>query len=115
MIAMPPGTPRASPPSGTAPADLPVAGRLLHVQDARPHHQPRQLNLRLQPHDARNITTTGMRALRIGLEGGRVRTSSHQFENDFADNVSDVRHSVRGLARYGRRAVLRRALRQHVQ
>lgn len=41
-------------------------------------------------YDTRNITTTGMRALRIGLEGGAGPHFFYQFENDFADNVSDV-------------------------
>lgn len=39
---------------------------------------------------ARNITTTGARALRIGVEGGAGAHFFYQFENDFADNVSDV-------------------------
>lgn len=41
-------------------------------------------------YNTRNITTTGMRALRIGLEGGAGPHFFYQFENDFADNVSDV-------------------------
>lgn len=41
-------------------------------------------------YDARNITTTGMRALRIGIEGSAGPNFFYQFENDFADNVSDV-------------------------
>ncbi|AJP72568.1 OprO/OprP family phosphate-selective porin [Sphingomonas hengshuiensis] len=39
---------------------------------------------------ARNITTTGARALRIGIEGAVGSHFFYQFENDFADNVSDV-------------------------
>ncbi|MET3827168.1 phosphate-selective porin OprO/OprP [Sphingomonas sp. PvP055] len=41
-------------------------------------------------YDARNITTTGARALRIGIEGAVGPHFFYQFENDFADNVSDV-------------------------
>ena len=41
-------------------------------------------------YDARNITTTGARALRIGIEGAVGTHFFYQFENDFADNVSDV-------------------------
>lgn len=41
-------------------------------------------------YDARNITTTGARALRIGIEGAIGTHFFYQFENDFADNVSDV-------------------------
>ncbi len=41
-------------------------------------------------YEGRNITTTGMRALRIGIEGGVGPHFFYQFENDFADNVSDV-------------------------
>lgn len=40
--------------------------------------------------DARNTTTTGARALRIGIEGAVGTHFFYQFENDFADNVSDV-------------------------
>jgi len=40
--------------------------------------------------DDRNITTTGMRAARIGVEGSVGPHFFYQFENDFADNVSDV-------------------------
>lgn len=40
--------------------------------------------------DARNITTTGARALRIGIEGAVGPHFFYQFENDFADNLSDV-------------------------
>ncbi|MDT8760882.1 porin [Sphingomonas psychrotolerans] len=38
----------------------------------------------------RNITTTGARALRIGIEGAVGPHFFYQFENDFADNTSDV-------------------------
>lgn len=41
-------------------------------------------------YDARNITTTGVRAARIGIEGAAGPNFFYQFENDFADNVSDV-------------------------
>ncbi len=41
-------------------------------------------------YDARNITTTGARALRIGIEGAVGPHFFYQFENDFADNTSDV-------------------------
>ncbi|WP_448663566.1 OprO/OprP family phosphate-selective porin [Sphingomonas sp. CJ20] len=41
-------------------------------------------------YNARNITTTGARALRIGIEGAVGPHFFYQFENDFADNVSDV-------------------------
>ncbi|MHA6718919.1 OprO/OprP family phosphate-selective porin [Sphingomonas sp. RS6] len=41
-------------------------------------------------YDGRNITTTGARALRIGIEGGIGPHFFYQFENDFADNTSDV-------------------------
>lgn len=41
-------------------------------------------------YDGRNITTTGARALRIGIEGAVGAHFFYQFENDFADNVSDV-------------------------
>lgn len=41
-------------------------------------------------YDARNETTTGARALRIGIEGAVGPHFFYQFENDFADNTSDV-------------------------
>jgi phosphate-selective porin OprO/OprP len=41
-------------------------------------------------YDARNVTTTGARALRIGIEGAVGPHFFYQFENDFADNTSDV-------------------------
>lgn len=41
-------------------------------------------------HDARNITTTGMRALRMGLEGGVGPHVFYQFEADFSENEVDV-------------------------
>ncbi|GAA0744376.1 porin [Sphingomonas sp. ABOLD] len=41
-------------------------------------------------YDTRNITTTGARALRIGIEGAVGPHFFYQFENDFADNTSDV-------------------------
>ncbi|KQM96829.1 OprO/OprP family phosphate-selective porin [Sphingomonas sp. Leaf25] len=39
---------------------------------------------------ARNITTTGMRALRLGLEGGVGTHFFYQFEIDFSENDVDV-------------------------
>jgi phosphate-selective porin OprO/OprP len=41
-------------------------------------------------YEGRNITTTGARALRIGIEGAVGAHFFYQFENDFADNTSDV-------------------------
>lgn len=41
-------------------------------------------------HDARNITTTGMRALRLGVEGGVGTHFFYQFESDFSENEVDV-------------------------
>ena len=41
-------------------------------------------------YDTRNTTTTGARALRIGIEGAVGPHFFYQFENDFADNTSDV-------------------------
>ncbi|PSJ40548.1 porin [Allosphingosinicella deserti] len=41
-------------------------------------------------YEGRNITTTGARALRIGIEGAVGPHFFYQFENDFADNTSDV-------------------------
>jgi phosphate-selective porin OprO/OprP len=41
-------------------------------------------------YDARNITTTGMRALRLGLEGGVGTHFFYQFESDFSENEVDV-------------------------
>ncbi|MET0239284.1 MAG: porin, partial [Sphingobium sp.] len=38
----------------------------------------------------RNITTTGMRALRLGLEGGVGTHFFYQFESDFSENQVDV-------------------------
>ncbi|MGV3579065.1 porin [Brevundimonas sp.] len=40
--------------------------------------------------DGRNITTTGMRALRLGLEGGVGSHFFYQFESDFSENQVDV-------------------------
>ncbi|KAK0341082.1 hypothetical protein LTR94_027871, partial [Friedmanniomyces endolithicus] len=39
---------------------------------------------------ARNITTTGMRALRLGLEGGVGTHFFYQFETDFSENEVDI-------------------------
>lgn len=41
-------------------------------------------------YDARNITTTGMRALRLGLEGGVGTHFFYQFESDFSENEVDI-------------------------
>jgi phosphate-selective porin OprO/OprP len=41
-------------------------------------------------YDGRNITTTGMRALRLGLEGGVGPHFFYQFETDFSENEVDV-------------------------
>ncbi|WP_396592611.1 OprO/OprP family phosphate-selective porin [Brevundimonas sp. R86498] len=41
-------------------------------------------------YDGRNITTTGLRAARIGIEGAAGPNFFYQFENDFGDNVSDI-------------------------
>lgn len=41
-------------------------------------------------YEGRNITATGARALRIGIEGAVGPHFFYQFENDFADNTSDV-------------------------
>jgi phosphate-selective porin OprO/OprP len=41
-------------------------------------------------YDGRNITTTGMRALRLGLEGTVGQHFFYQFENDFSENSVDV-------------------------
>ncbi len=41
-------------------------------------------------YDARNITTTGMRALRLGIEGGVGPHFFYQFESDFSENQVDV-------------------------
>lgn len=41
-------------------------------------------------YDARNITTTGARALRLGIEGGIGSHYFYQFETDFVDNQVDV-------------------------
>lgn len=40
--------------------------------------------------DARNITTTGMRALRLGIEGGVGTHFFYQFESDFSENEVDI-------------------------
>jgi phosphate-selective porin OprO and OprP len=40
--------------------------------------------------DARNITTTGMRALRLGVEGGVGTQFFFQFESDFSENEVDI-------------------------
>ena len=55
-------------------------------------------------YEARNITTTGSRALRLGIEGGVGPHFFYQFESDFAENGVDVvtaflgwRHKVAGL------------------
>lgn len=40
--------------------------------------------------DARNITTTGMRALRLGIEGGVGTHFFYQFETDFSENEVDI-------------------------
>jgi phosphate-selective porin OprO and OprP len=52
----------------------------------------------------RNVTTTGSRALRLGIEGGVGPHLFYQFESDFAENGVDVvtaflgwRHQVMGL------------------
>lgn len=41
-------------------------------------------------YDGRNITTTGMRALRLGVEGGVGPHFFYQFESDFSENEVDV-------------------------
>lgn len=41
-------------------------------------------------YDGRNITTTGMRALRLGLEGGVGTHFFYQFESDFSENEVDI-------------------------
>lgn len=41
-------------------------------------------------YDGRNITTTGMRALRLGLEGGVGTHFFYQFETDFSENDVDI-------------------------
>ena len=41
-------------------------------------------------YDGRNLTTTGMRALRLGLEGGVGTHFFYQFESDFSENEVDV-------------------------
>ncbi|MEH3047296.1 OprO/OprP family phosphate-selective porin [Sphingomonas adhaesiva] len=41
-------------------------------------------------YDGRNITTTGMRALRLGIEGGVASHFFYQFEIDFSENETDV-------------------------
>jgi phosphate-selective porin OprO/OprP len=40
--------------------------------------------------DGRNITTTGMRALRLGVEGGVGTQFFYQFEADFSENEVDI-------------------------
>ena len=41
-------------------------------------------------YDGRNITTTGMRALRLGIEGGVGTRFFYQFETDFSENEVDI-------------------------
>jgi phosphate-selective porin OprO/OprP len=41
-------------------------------------------------YDARDITTTGSRALRLGIEGGAGKHFFYQFESDWADNDVDI-------------------------
>jgi len=41
-------------------------------------------------YSGRNITTTGMRALRLGIEGGVGTHFFYQFETDFSENEVDV-------------------------
>ncbi|EZP83771.1 Phosphate-specific outer membrane porin OprP Pyrophosphate-specific outer membrane porin OprO [Novosphingobium resinovorum] len=41
-------------------------------------------------YDGRNLTTTGMRALRMGLEGTVGSHLFYQFESDFSENAVDV-------------------------
>ncbi|AHE53019.1 OprO/OprP family phosphate-selective porin [Sphingomonas sanxanigenens] len=41
-------------------------------------------------YDGRNLTTTGMRALRMGIEGGVGTHFFYQFETDFSENEVDV-------------------------
>ncbi|RSU45647.1 porin [Sphingomonas sp. S-NIH.Pt15_0812] len=41
-------------------------------------------------YNGRNITTTGMRALRLGLEGGVGTHFFYQFESDFSENEVDI-------------------------
>jgi phosphate-selective porin OprO/OprP len=41
-------------------------------------------------YDGRNITTTGMRALRLGIEGGVGTHFFYQFESDFSENEVDI-------------------------
>lgn len=41
-------------------------------------------------YNGRNITTTGMRALRLGLEGGVGNHFFYQFESDFSENEVDI-------------------------
>lgn len=41
-------------------------------------------------YDGRNTTTTGMRALRLGLEGGVGPHFFYQFETDFSENEVDI-------------------------
>ncbi len=55
-------------------------------------------------YEARDLTTTGSRALRLGIEGGVGAHFFYQFETDFAENGIDVvtaflgwRHKVLGL------------------
>ncbi|MFK4003392.1 OprO/OprP family phosphate-selective porin [Qipengyuania sp. NPDC077563] len=47
-------------------------------------------------YDARNHTATGMRALRMGVEGGVGRRFFYQFEADFSDNDIDVASAFLG-------------------
>ncbi|MFD2430685.1 hypothetical protein ACFSUK_26730 [Sphingobium scionense] len=41
-------------------------------------------------YSGRNTTTTGMRALRLGLEGGVGPHFFYQFESDFSENEVDI-------------------------
>ncbi|MBH0113846.1 porin [Novosphingobium sp. YJ-S2-02] len=41
-------------------------------------------------HDGRNITTTGMRALRLGFEGGVGTHFFYQIEADFSENAAEI-------------------------
>jgi phosphate-selective porin OprO/OprP len=62
-------------------------------------------------YDARNITTTGMRALRLGLEGSVGTHFFYQFETDFSENEVDIvtafigwRNRLGGIGDYDVRA-----------
>lgn len=41
-------------------------------------------------YEGRNLTTTGMRALRLGVEGGVGTHFFYQFESDFSENEVDI-------------------------